>query len=98
MSATTATARPVLVKRQDRRAVRTPYPCPVLLDGQTVAARDISATGLSVLITPTIVRGDIVRVTLSGTPGSSDEVATSARVTRVDAGPDGFVVGLQFIE
>jgi hypothetical protein len=94
----THAARPVLVQREDRRAVRTPYPEVVLVDGEPIPGCDISASGLSVLIRPSLAPGDIVRVTLAGTVGSADEVGTSARVSRVEARPEGFLVGLQFIE
>jgi hypothetical protein len=89
--------RPVLVERKDRRAVRTPFTDVLLVNGEPMEARDISATGISVVLR-TFAPGDVVRVTLSGKPGSHEEVATMARVSRVDSSPDGLVVGLQFIE
>jgi PilZ domain len=100
MFATRATraARPVLVQRKDRRAIRTPYEEVVLVDGEPMTGQDISVTGLSVVLRPTLAPGDIVRITLTGTPGGPDEVATQARVARIDPGPEGIVVGLQFIE
>jgi hypothetical protein len=69
-----------------------------LIDGTPMEGRDISATGLSVFMRPSVARGDVVRVTLAGTPGDPDEVGTSARVSRIDPCGDGFVVGLKFIE
>jgi hypothetical protein len=94
----TRDAHPVLVKRKDRRAVRTPYSHVVLVDGEPMAGQDISASGVSILLRPTLTPGDVVRVTLSGTPGAADEVVTQARVSRLDARPEGIVVGLKFIE
>jgi hypothetical protein len=91
-------ARPVLVEREDRRAPRTAYRALVLIDGRPMAGRDISTKGLSILLKPTLEPGDVVRVTLAGATGSPDEVGTTARVARVEACPEGFVVGLQFIE
>ena len=94
----TLARRPVLVERKDRRAARTPCNDLLLIDGEPMEARDISASGLSVFVKPTLAPGDIVRVTLSGARGSLDEVGTAARVSRIDASPEGFIVGLQFIE
>jgi PilZ domain len=94
----TRAARPVLVQRKDRRAIRTCFDEVVLVDGQPMTGQDISVSGLSVLLRPSLTPGDVVRVTLSGTPGSPDEVASQARVARINAGPEGIVVGLQFIE
>lgn len=94
----TPVARPVLVECKDRRAPRTPYAALVLVDGQPMAGREISSTGLSILLKPTLEPGDIVRVTLADAAGSSDEVGTAARVSRIEASPEGFIVGLQFIE
>jgi hypothetical protein len=93
----TATRRPVLVEQKDRRAARTPFTDVLLVNGEPMEARDISATGISVLLR-TFAPGDIVRVTLAGKPGSAEEVATTARVSRVESSPDGLVVGLQFVE
>ena len=90
--------RPVLVQREDRRAIRTPYSDVLLVDGEPMTGLNISASGVSVLLRPTLTPGDVVRVTLAGTPGSVDEVASQARVSRIDARPEGIVVGLQFIE
>jgi hypothetical protein len=89
---------PILVARKDRRAARTPLSDILLIDGEPMEGRDISATGVSVFVRPTFARGDVVRVTLAGTPGAPDEIGTSARVARIDACGDGFVVGLKFIE
>ncbi|MBA2259305.1 MAG: PilZ domain-containing protein [Acidobacteria bacterium] len=90
--------RPVLVQQEDRRAVRTPYSEVVLVDGAPMTGHNISASGISVLLSPSLTPGDIVRVTLAGAPGSVDEVASQARVSRIESRPEGIVVGLQFIE
>ena len=89
---------PVLVLRGDRRAPRSEYHSLVLVDGHPVTGRDISSTGISVLLRSTLEPGDVVRLTLSGAAGSPDEVGTRARVSRIEADPEGFVIGLQFIE
>jgi PilZ domain len=90
--------RPVLLECKDRRAIRTPYPDGLLVNGEPMEGRDISATGMSVFLKPTLAPGEIVRITVAGGPGSPSEVGTSARVSRIDATPEGFVVALQFIE
>ena len=94
----THVARPVLVECRDRRAPRSSYPALVLVDGRPVAGRDISSSGLSILLKPTLAPGDIVRVTLAGPAGGANEVGTTARVSRIEARPEGFIVGLEFIE
>jgi hypothetical protein len=91
-------ARPILVARQDRRATRAAYLSTVLLDGVPAPARDISSTGLSVFLRQSVAPGHRVRVTLAGTPGQTDEISTTARVSRVQDRSGGFIVGLQFIE
>lgn len=91
-------ARPVLVERKDRRAPRFEYREIALIDGRPVDGRDISSSGLSILLASALEPGDIVRVTLAGAAGSAGEVGTAARVSRIEARPEGFIVGLQFIE
>ena len=95
---TAAIDTPVLIELEDRRDPRSAYANLVLIDGRPVAARDISTSGLSILLKPSIETGDIVRVTLAGAAGSRDEVATTARVARIEPRADGFIVGLEFIE
>ena len=91
-------ARPVLVELEDRRATRTPYPALVLIDGVPAAGRDISSSGLSVFSRRGLSAGSTVRLTLAGAAGSADEVGTVARVSRVEPRPEGFIVGLRFVE
>jgi len=89
---------PVFYEREDRRRrQRFAYPAVVHLDGRAVPGRDISAKGLSVLIAAPAI-GDIVRVTLAGESPDGNEIASAARVVRVDRTDEGFVVGLEFIE
>ena len=89
---------PVLIELEDRRAPRRAYGNLVLVDGHPVAARDISSSGLAIVLKPSLETGDIVRVTLAGAAGTRNEVATTARVARIEARPEGFVVGLQFVD
>jgi hypothetical protein len=98
LATTTAVHHPVLVLRGDRRAPRSEYHSLVMIDGHPVTGRDISSTGISVLLRSTLEPGDVVRVTLSEASGAADEVGTRARVSRIEADPEGFVIGLQFIE
>ena len=98
MLASVTRVRPVLVELEDRRATRTPYPALVLIDGKPAAGRDISSSGLSAFVRRRLAAGSDVRLTLAGNAGGPDEVGTAARVSRVEARPEGFVVGLRFIE
>jgi len=89
---------PVFYEREDRRSrPRFPYRAIVQIDGRTAAGRDISSKGLSVVLAIPAV-GDIVQVTLAGARGDANEIISPARVVRIDPGPDGIVVGLEFIE
>jgi hypothetical protein len=89
---------PVFYEREDRRSrPRFPYRAVVQIDGRRAAARDMSSKGLSVVLAVPAV-GDIVRVTLSGARGDRNEVSSPARVVRIDSGPDGITLGLEFIE
>ena len=89
---------PVFYEREDRRnRPRYPYRAVVQIDGRTAAGRDINAKGLSVVLTIPAV-GDMVRVTLAGARGDANEISSPARVVRVDPGPDGIVVALEFID
>ncbi len=85
-------------QRADRRnGQRFAYPATVKIDGRPAPGRDISPTGLSVLLRAPAV-GDIVRVTLAAERSDAEEISSSARVVRVDREREGFVVGLEFIE
>ena len=93
-----APASSAALQREDRRTRRRfAYPAVVQVDGRQVPGRDISPQGLSVLIT-TPALGDIVRVSLAPPSAHADEISSLARVVRIDPGPDGIVVGLEFVE
>jgi hypothetical protein len=87
---------PALARKERRTRRRFAYPAVVQIDGRQVPGRDISPQGLSILIAaPTL--GDIVRVSLAPASADTGEISALARVVRTDAGPDGIVVGLEFI-
>lgn len=89
----------ILTPCPDRRShPRLEHVEPVELDGRPVEGRDISAQGLSVIIPPPVKPGDIVRVRLAGCADSGEAVMASARVARLEATAEGFVVGLEFVE
>jgi hypothetical protein len=89
---------PVLGDREDRRSrKRFAYPAVVMIDGRPMPGRDISSHGLSILM-PSPAVGDIVQVALAGATGDAQAITSPARVVRVDASPDGIIVGLEFIE
>ena len=94
----THASRPILVERADRRAPRRAYAQPVLLNGRPAEGRDISSSGLSILLKSNVDLGDTVRITLSGVAGSLDEVAVTARVCRIEPRSEGNVVGVEFVE
>ena|ERR671912_351368 len=89
---------PVLSDREDRRSrKRFAYPAVVMIDGRPMPGRDISPYGLSILM-PGPAVGDIVQVALAGATGETEAISAAARVVRVDGGPEGIIVGLEFIE
>lgn len=89
----------ILTACPDRRSYRRlEHAETVELDGRAVTGRDISACGLSVVIPPPVKAGDLVRVRLAGCLEGGEAVMASARVARLDVSPQGFVVGLEFIE
>ncbi len=89
----------ILTECPDRRSYpRLEHGETVELNGQTVEGRDISARGLSVVIPPPVKLGDVVRVRLAGCLDSGESVMASAKVARLDASPEGLVVGLEFVE
>lgn len=59
--------------------------------------RDISRNGLSILL-PAPALGDVVQVTLARPTADAEPISAPARVVRIDPGPDGIAVGLEFIE
>ncbi len=87
---------PALARKERRTRRRFAYPAVVQIDGQQVPGRDISPHGLSVLIAAPAL-GTIVRVSLAPPTVGAAEISALARVVRTDAGPDGIVVGLEFV-
>ena len=84
--------------QEDRRSrKRFAYPAVVTIDGRPMPGRDISRHGLSILI-PGPAIGDIVQVALAPATGETEAISAPARVVRVDGGPDGITVGLEFVE
>ena len=89
----------ILTECPDRRShPRLEHVETVEMDGRPVEGRDISARGLSVVIPPPVKPGDIVRIRLAGCLDSGEAVMANARVARLDASDQGFVVGLEFVE
>ena len=89
---------PVLGEREDRRSrKRFAYPAVVMIDGRPMPGRDISPHGLSILL-PGPAVGDIVQVALADATGDAEAISSPARVVRVDASPEGIIVGLEFTE
>ncbi len=84
----------VLIECPDRRTRRrVEHREAVQIDGRLVMSRDISSTGLSVVLRDPLEVGDEVRVTLAGT-----EVVTTARVVHVAKHARRAIAGLQFIQ
>ncbi len=88
----------VLIECPDRRSRRRmEHREAVQIDGRLVMGRDISSTGLSVIMREPLAVGDQVRVTLAGTALDS-EVVTAARVVHVEKHARRAIAGLQFIQ
>ena len=88
----------VLIECPDRRSRRRiEHREAVQIDGRLVMCRDISSSGLSVVMRAPLAVGDQVRVTLAGT-GSGTDVVTSARVVHVEKHARRAIAGLQFIQ
>ena len=88
----------VLIECPDRRSRRRmEHREAVQIDGRLVMGRDISSTGLSVIMREPLAVGDQVRVTLAGTAGDT-EVVTAARVVHVEKHARRAIAGLQFIQ
>jgi hypothetical protein len=88
----------VLIECPDRRSRRRlEHREAVQIDGRLVMGRDISSTGLSVIMREPLAVGAQVRVTLAGTAGDSD-VVTSARVVHVEKHARRAIAGLQFVQ
>ena len=90
-------AKGTLVTDERRKRQRFSYPALVTVDGTPGRGRDLSAKGVSVLLTVPKV-GDVVQVTLSKEVDGASEVSSPARVIRVDTSAEGYVLGLEFIE
>ena len=89
----------VLTECPDRRSFpRLEHQEAVELDGRTVSGRDISTRGLSVVVPPPVKVGDVVQVRLAGCLDSGKPLLADARVARLEATAQGFVVGLEFVE
>ena len=85
-------------EREDRRNRRRfAYKAVVQIDGKAVPGRDISPKGLSYLLAAPRL-GDVVCVSLAMPSANAEGISAPARVVRIDPGPDGIVVGLEFIE
>ena len=79
-----------------RRQERFIHREPVHVDGRAVIGRDISATGIAVLMRSPLAVGDVVSVTLND-PSHEGPQTTPARVARVERSAERVVVGLQFV-
>jgi hypothetical protein len=90
---------PELVLREcpdRRRQERFIHREAVHVDGRPVVARDISASGLGVVMRAPVRAGDVVQVAFDN-DSPSGRATTVARVARVQAVADRTVVGLQFV-
>ena len=84
----------VLIECPDRRSRRrVEHREAVQIDGRLVMSRDISSTGLSVVLRDPLAVGDHVSVTLAGT-----EVVTTARVVHIEKDARRAIAGLQFLQ
>jgi hypothetical protein len=87
------TAGLILRECPDRRTrQRFAHRKPVEVNGRRAVGRDISPTGLSVVMSPGVSVGDVVRVALSGS-----EAPATARVKRVEPQAGRYIVGLEFV-
>lgn len=88
----------ILRECPDRRARhRLTHREPVHVDGRQAFGRDISTKGMAVVMAPSVVVGDVVRVSLSGAPSVAGTVVTEARVARVEMHAGRSIVGLEFV-
>jgi|SRR5687767_4172982 len=87
----------ILVACPDRRSRRRiEHREPVEVDGRLVMSRDISSSGVSVVMQAPLSVGSTVCVTLAGAVGHG-EVVTRARVVHVKKRAGRTVAGLEFI-
>lgn len=88
----------VLIECPDRRSRRRlEHREAVQIDGRLVMSRDISSSGLSVVMRDPLAVGDQVRVTLAGSSGGP-EVISTARVVHVEKHARRAIAGLEFIQ
>jgi len=91
---------PLILKEcPDRRArERFEHRCPVQINGRYAEGRDISPKGLSVVMAPALVVGDVVRVTLPESGVDPGAVSAPARVTRIEPRGGRCILGLEFLQ
>jgi hypothetical protein len=83
----------------DRRArERFDHRRPVQINGRHALARDLSANGLSVVMAPALIVGDVVRVTLQESAGVGEEATKPARVARIEPHGGRCILGLEFVQ
>lgn len=88
----------VLTECPDRRArERLAHREPVQINGRPVIGCDISAKGIAVVMRSTVSVGDVVQVSLFRPQGRIGGITRPARVARVEARADRFLVGLEFV-
>lgn len=90
---------PELVLREcpdRRRQERFVHREAVHVDGRPAIGRDISASGIGVLMRAPVRMGDVVQVTFEN-DSPSGRATTVARVARVQRLADRMAVGLQFV-
>lgn len=90
---------PELVLREcpdRRRQERFIHRESVQVDGRPVTGRDISASGIGVVMRAPVRPGELVNVTFEN-DSQSGRLTTVARVARVQAVADRMIVGLQFV-
>lgn len=80
-------------RRQDERFVHRES---VQVDGRFAAGRDISASGIAVVMRGPVAIGDVVYVTTSGFDRLGP-ATTPARVARIQTSAERLIVGLQFV-
>jgi hypothetical protein len=86
----------ILIECPDRRSRRRmEHREAVQIDGRLMMGRDISSTGMSVVMREPLTVGAQVRVTLAGTAGQTG-VVTAARVVHVEKEAGRTIAGLHF--
>ena len=90
---------PELILRESpdrRRQERFIHRESVQIDGRPVIGRDISASGIGVVLRTPVATGDLVYVTVTD-PAHGGPLTSPARVARVQRMNERVVVGLQFV-